>query len=76
MSRSNPLVTAFQANADWSALYDAKLAELQASLIDGGALATSRRKLDGNAFESGASIWSRLATIYLGRGGDTWQQYD
>lgn len=41
MSRSNPLVTAFKANADWSALYDAKLAELQTSLIDGGALATS-----------------------------------
>ena len=62
MSRSNPLVTAFQANADWSALYDAKLAELQASLIDGGALATSVESWTAT-LESGASDLVSSETI-------------
>ncbi len=62
MSRSNPLVTAFQANADWSALYDAKLAELQASLIDGGALATSVENWTAT-LESGASDLVSSETI-------------
>ena len=62
MSRSNPLVTAFKANADWSALYDAKLAELQTSLIDGGALATSVETWTAT-LESGASDLVSTDTI-------------
>ncbi len=41
MSRSNPLVDAFKANSQWEALYEAELAELESSLIDGGALDSS-----------------------------------
>lgn len=62
MSRTNPLVTAFKANADWSALYDAKLADIQASLIDGGPLA-SAVKTWTTTIESGASDLVSTDTI-------------
>ncbi len=38
MSRSNPLVTGFNANAEWTTLYETKLADLKAGLLEGGAL--------------------------------------
>ncbi|MFT0848528.1 CotH kinase family protein [Actinomycetaceae bacterium L2_0104] len=41
MSRDNPLVTAFESNEEWTALYDSKLADLQTTLIDDGALSDS-----------------------------------
>lgn len=41
MARSNPLVTAFKANAEWTALYDTALTDLKASLLTGGALTKS-----------------------------------
>lgn len=41
MARSNPLVTAFKANAEWTALYDTALSDLKASLLTGGALTRS-----------------------------------
>ena len=41
MARSNPLVTAFKANAEWTALYDTALTDLKASLLTGGALTRS-----------------------------------
>ena len=37
----NPLVAAFNANSEWKATHDARLAELTAKLKTGGALAAS-----------------------------------
>ena len=36
MNRENPLVDRFLADEEWNALYEAKRAELQASLLDSG----------------------------------------
>jgi spore coat protein CotH len=41
MSMNNPLSTAFLANTEWKALYDAAAAKLKADLIDSGTLATT-----------------------------------
>ncbi len=41
MNRSNPLVEAFLANAEWAALKEQALTDLQTSLIDSGALTAS-----------------------------------
>ena len=38
MSGDNPLVAAFEANPEWSALYDTAAADLRADLIDSGLL--------------------------------------
>ena len=53
-SRSNPLVTAFKANDEWTASYDQKLTKLQTSFKSQGALA---KALDARVatLQSGAS---------------------
>lgn len=62
MARSNPLVTAFKANAEWAKLYETRLTDLKATLLAGGALTNSVDAWSAT-LQAGASDLVPAATI-------------